>query len=269
MHPRISLHQIVFDAGSSLASNLADCRQIGFSSVGLIDQRLLAHQPAEVARLVSAHDLRVASMTCTPLFAPGDPDRWSEAERKLLTAIDLATAVRSPLVYGCTGSAGNLTWSEAAAVVAQRCPPVLQRSRTVDVSVLVEPTLPTYADISFVSSLRDCLDISRETGLGINLDIWHVWAERDLEHAIRAASPFITHCQIADFRIGNRTMLEKIVPGDGGIPLKQILGWLLEAGYEGVFEIEIHGPTVSEEGRIDAAQRAGDVVGTLLDELGA
>ena len=59
------------------------------------------------------------------------------------------------------------------------------------------------------------------------------------------------------------------IAGDGDIPLRRILGGLLDAGYRGFFELEILGPRIEAEGYESAVRRSLAHLGTLLEELGA
>jgi sugar phosphate isomerase/epimerase len=61
----------------------------------------------------------------------------------------------------------------------------------------------------------------------------------------------------------------RLVPGDGDIPMERIVGQLLEAGYGGVFDIEMIGPRIEEEGYERASRRAVEYVSALLGKLGA
>ena len=53
------------------------------------------------------------------------------------------------------------------------------------------------------------------------------------------------------------------------IPLDRILGDVLEAGYQGVFDIELVGPRIAAEGARTATQRAAQAISEILTRLGA
>jgi len=54
-------------------------------------------------------------------------------------------------------------------------------------------------------------------------------------------------------------------PGDGVMPLEQIIGWILEVGYEGIFDIELVPPPDNDE----AAQiRGAEHLSEILNRLG-
>jgi hypothetical protein len=52
------------------------------------------------------------------------------------------------------------------------------------------------------------------------------------------------------------------------MPLARLFDWLLSAGYDGAFDLELIGPRIDAEGRLPAARRAAERVGELLDSLG-
>jgi len=60
----------------------------------------------------------------------------------------------------------------------------------------------------------------------------------------------------------------RAVPGDGNIPVKRILGWILKACYAGAFDLELIGPRIDEEGHLAAVRRSADNLGEMLRSLG-
>jgi sugar phosphate isomerase/epimerase len=75
--------------------------------------------------------------------------------------------------------------------------------------------------------------------------------------------------QLSDYVFGDRALPARAVPGDGAIPLEPIIGMLLEAGYTGVFDLELLGPRIDAEGPTAAVARGAAHVSTLLDRLKA
>jgi sugar phosphate isomerase/epimerase len=75
--------------------------------------------------------------------------------------------------------------------------------------------------------------------------------------------------QVSDYVLGDRTYPCRAVPGDGAIPLERLIGDLLDAGYAGVFDIELVGPRIAAEGPRVACTRAGEYVSEILLNLGA
>ena len=93
--------------------------------------------------------------------------------------------------------------------------------------------------------------------------------ERGLGATIANGVDTIRIVQLSDFAIGTRNTPNRLVPGDGDIPMHRIVSQLLDAGYPGVFDLEMIGPRIDEEGYASASPRAVEYVGALLRELGA
>ena len=53
------------------------------------------------------------------------------------------------------------------------------------------------------------------------------------------------------------------------MPLERLVGWILEAGYEGAFDLELLGPRIDQEGHLEAVRRSGEYMTKLLESLGA
>ena len=124
-------------------------------------------------------------------------------------------------------------------------------------------------DVGFVHSLRDVVDLARRLGTGVCMEVNACWAERGLADTIARSIDVIRLVQVSDFAIGTLATPDRLVPGDGDIPLARILGQVLEAGYAGVFDLELIGPKIDAEGYESAVPRAVAALGALLDDLGA
>jgi sugar phosphate isomerase/epimerase len=106
-------------------------------------------------------------------------------------------------------------------------------------------------------------------GMGVCLDIFHVWTEGDLRKDIENHAGLISHVQLSDQQRGARQLPCRALPGDGDVPIAAIVGWLLEAGYEGAFDLELSGPAIDATGHRQAAERSAAWLDALLTQLGA
>ena len=75
--------------------------------------------------------------------------------------------------------------------------------------------------------------------------------------------------QVNDFKVGEPARLNRCVPGDGDMPVEWLLGELLDAGYAGLFELEVLGPRIEEEGYASAITRGLSWISERLDRWGA
>jgi sugar phosphate isomerase/epimerase len=119
--------------------------------------------------------------------------------------------------------------------------------------------------VGFVHTLRDAIDLAWRIGTGVCMEVNACWAERNLAGTIAAGIEAIELVQISDYAIGTRTTPERLVPGDGDIPLSRIVESVLDAGYSGVFDIEVIGPRIEDEGYESAIRRSIAYVEALLE----
>jgi sugar phosphate isomerase/epimerase len=73
--------------------------------------------------------------------------------------------------------------------------------------------------------------------------------------------------QVSDYAVGTLSTPARLVPGDGDIPIARILGQVLDAGYDGCFDLELIGPAIEAEGYERAVPRAITALDGLLAEV--
>ena len=132
------------------------------------------------------------------------------------------------------------------------------------IAFAIEHTNSLRVDVGFVHTLRDAIDLAGRLDTGVCMEINACWAERGLAQTIRAGIDRIRLVQVSDFRVGTVASSQRLVPGDGDIPLARIIADLLGAGYEGLFELELIGDAITEEGYDKAIPRAVIALDTLL-----
>ena len=105
-------------------------------------------------------------------------------------------------------------------------------------------------------------------GIGVCIELHACWMEGNLRENLRRAVPLAGLVQASDYVLGDRTTPCRAVPGDGVMPLEAMIGDILEAGYTGMFDLELVGPRIAEEGARAATTRAATYLSELLTRLG-
>lgn len=269
MHPLVSLHQVCFPAEASMEDDLRSTAEAGFSTVGLWGRKAGPLPVATTSELLDLNGLRVSTISHGPLFSPEVRGRDEEHLAAALHTLDVAAGVRSATVYCLSGGGSQSSWEDLANAFETFAAPVVAHASSLGIRLLLEATLPLHRNVSFVHTLRDTMDLAEASGLGVVLDVFPVWTDRDLERQIRDRVELIALCQICDYSLGTQQLPARRVPGDGDLPLRRYIEWLLEAGYEGRFELEIQSPELDDEGVARGAARAGEWLSQVLTDLGA
>jgi sugar phosphate isomerase/epimerase len=237
----------------SVAEDLAFYREAGIPTVGVALRKL--DEPGAADRLAAS------GLAWSDVIGVGS-GRVGEG-------IALAARLGAPMVVLTTGPAGPLTWEEAADRFAATMAALVDQARAAGVGLTLEHTNSLRADVGFVHTLRDAVDLARRIDLGVCIEVNACWGERDLGRTIADGIDRIRLVQVSDYAIGTTSTPDRLVPGDGDIPLSRILGQLLDAGYEGAFELELVGPRIDAEGYASAITRSVERLSELLTDLGA
>jgi sugar phosphate isomerase/epimerase len=266
MHPRISINTISSLAWP-LADDLAMLERLGAAHFGFPLLKIEDDVDGGV-EAIRRSGLGVACIAASTADASLlDPDAALAA---LAPAIDAAGALGSPLCYFTSGrTPGRMTTDDACAALVEALPPAIAHAKQAGVRLAVENNSVTNRNIGFVHTLPDAIRLAEEVDIGICLELQNCWYERDLSRLFRQHVSRFAIVQVSDFRVGEELRLNRRVPGDGSMPLEWLIRELLEAGYEGLFDIEVIGRSVDAEGPESALRRSADWLDERLQEYGA
>ena len=266
MHPRISVSAIS-TISWSLEEDLDFYRQAGIDQVGISLRKLdvSGYDRKRSAALIGEAGLRVTNLLGLGPFTLARPDQWPAQQQRVLAAVDMASAIAAECLILTTGPAGQLPWEEAADALELALAPVLPVAAARGVPFALEHTHSLRADVGFVHSLRDAVDLARRLGVGVCMEINACWAERGLAATLADAVADLRLVQVSDYIIGTTSTPDRTVPGDGDIPIARILAHLEAAGYAGCYDLELIGPRIEAEGYAAAVPRAVAALGELLE----
>jgi sugar phosphate isomerase/epimerase len=261
MNPRLAVNSLS-TATWTLEQDLDLYAALGVRTVALyFDKLAQAGVEKAVARVRDA-DLRTVHLF-TRGFELHDPSTWPEDQARLRTAVDVALELGAPWLGITSGVALGLTWDEAADALGRALEPV----RRPGVGITVEQTLPIRPEVGFVHSLRDSFELATRLELGATMECNYCFGERDLATTVAANVGRLATVQISDLVVPSTVVPDRAVPGDGVIPLRDLLALAFDAGYDGPVEIEQLGPRIEAEGYENALVRAIDAADELLDAL--
>jgi sugar phosphate isomerase/epimerase len=263
MHPRLSVSSVC-SYRQTLDEDIALWERLGVRRIGLTLAKLEAAGIDKGAQRVAEAGLDVTNLIA---FGPRlhDPSAWPAHVDRLLGAVDAARTMNADLLVLTTGPAGPLTWEEAADRLAEFIVPV----RAAEFPLAIEHTNSLRVDVGFVHTLRDMIDLARRLYVGVLCELNACWTERTLAATTRDGMDVIKLVQVSDFVVGTHDTPNRVVPGDGDIPLRRLLGDIVQAGYGGVFDLEMIGPRIEEEGYESAVRRAIEATSALLDSVDA
>jgi sugar phosphate isomerase/epimerase len=266
IHPRLSVNALS-SLSWSFDQDLTLWQELGVHHAGLLISKIEPDRDTKVARLKAA-GIRPSTLVCGS-FALSAPETWDITRTMLNSALDVVASMGGGSVYCTPGRTTGQPWREVFDVFAEAVAPCVAHAKQCGVSLGIEPTVRT--DVSFVNTLRDAMDVCERTGVALVADFGNCWMERDLREVLQRAAPHICLVQICDVIIGSSGKPSpggRVHLGEGELPIRRLMRDVLDAGYEGLFDLEVLGPAIEAEGYAPALRRGVDRASSLLAELG-
>lgn len=219
---------------ASFQEDLAAYIGAGVGGIGVCELKL----PPDGARLLRESGLSATAcvpavpsiLPLPPMEGPSEPEARVDA---LCASVRRLAELEPECVLFLTGP------GERRDVVLEGVRRVAAAGEEAGVRVALEPVHASQKEaFSFVNSVAEAVALLEEAGtssVGLVIDTWHVGEDPDL-----AAFPDrIFGVHVADRREPTRSLFDRVLPGDGVLPLATILRTLDEAGYEGWYDVEI------------------------------
>ena len=227
------------------------CARHGFAGIAPWREAVRALGVEEAGRRIRDAGLRVSGYCRAGLFPAADGAGLRAAIDDTRRAIDEAAALGAEclVVLGGGMPAGSRDLALARRQARDGLAAVLPYARERGVPLAVEPLHPMYAaDRCCISTLKqandlcDVLDPQGQGGVGVAIDVYHVFWDPELEREVGRAGAVrrILAFHVCDWLVPTRDLLlDRGMMGDGVIDIRRIRGMVEAAGYDGLVEVEI------------------------------
>ena len=227
------------------------CARHGIPGIAPWRDQLQAVGVAEGARRIRDAGLSVSGYCRGGMFPAVDEAGLRAAIDDSLRAIDEAAAIgaRCLVILGGGMPAGSRDLALARRQARDGLAAILPRARAAGVPLAIEPLHPMYAaDHCCISTLKQANDLCEELdprgekGLGVAIDVYHVFWDPELEVEIERAGAAgrILAFHVCDWLLPTRDMLlDRGMMGDGVIDIPRIRALIEATGYDGLIEVEI------------------------------
>ena len=148
-----------------------------------------------------------------------------------------------------TGAHPKGDTAEAMRVVGDALGQLARVAADNGVLLALEPLNPSSVNVESaiwtIDQALEVLDRAASDRVGLCLDYWNIWQNTDVEGAIMRAGPSIFTVQASDWRTP-RSFADRIVPGDGAIPLARLIAATRATGFDGPYVVEIFSDDVAD-----------------------
>lgn len=219
----------------------------------------------ESARLLRSHNLEVVSLCRGGFFPSADKTTREAAIADNLKAIDEAAELGAPIVVLVCGSSPGQSLATSREQIKQGMEACIGHAEKKGVILAIEPLHPMYAgDRSAINTLEQANDLAEyfnSPWVGVAVDVYHLWWDPDLQNQVKrcGANGNLSAFHICDWRVPTIDMLnDRGLMGEGCINIKEIRGWVEEAGFNGFNEVEIFSTRLWQQDPDDFLNRITD-----------
>jgi len=232
--------------GWSLEQAIEGYARHGVRGIAVWRDKLAELGVARAAGMLKVHDMTVTGLCRAGLMPGAENHGWRAALDDNRRAIDEAAAIGARCVIMIAGGLppGSTDIVGARSQVQDGLAEILPYARSANVKLALEPLHPMFAaDRACVNTLTHANDLcdALGPGIGVAVDVYHVWWDPNLEREIaRAGTARLLAFHVCDWLVPTTDlMLDRGMMGDGVIDIRRIRGWMEAAGYEGMCEVEI------------------------------
>ena len=222
--------------------------RLGVDTIEVCEFKLDDTHLGEQLALIGRHNLAISSVqpsirTLFPSQSQPEPrnvpDRMARFRRTIELFGELATGV--PFVTN-TGIPPNGNIQEVLDTAVREYRALADFADERGARVALEPLNASIMNVeSAIWTLEQGMGIVEAVdrpNFGICLDVWNIWQNADIVEAIRATGDRIFVVQLSDWRTP-RSYQDRLIVGQGEIPLPPLLRTIHESGYRGSYVVEI------------------------------
>jgi sugar phosphate isomerase/epimerase len=236
---KLSLNTATVRKQWTLAQIIDGCARHGIGGISPWRDQVAQMGLKEAARAVRSNQLKVTGLCRGGFFTAKN---WRDDNMRAIEEAQELGAQCLVLVVG-----GLMPQSKDLAGARERVRDgiavILPEARKAGVPLAIEPLHPMQAaERACVNTLEQALDLCDELGegLGVAVDIYHVWWDPKLQSQIARAGNRVLAYHICDWLVPTRDLLnDRGMMGDGVVNLPLVRSWVEAAGYTGFQEVEI------------------------------
>ena len=236
----------------TFAQDIELYRKEGIDFIEICEAKLDAADPDSQLRALKDSGLTVSSVqpqlhSLFPDFPRPEPKSPRERMKRLHQTIELFGRHFSGVTLATvSGAAPNGDYALAYRTAAHEYKEVAKIAADNGVRIGLEPLNPVMMNVdTFLCSIAHAgrvIESVDHPQFGLFLDVWHFWEEADAPALIRKYGSKIFGVHVSDWR-DPRAFADRFLPGEGIIPLVNILRAIRRTGYAGTYTLEIFSDT--------------------------
>ena len=226
---------------------------LGITMIEVCEEKLDDQRYKEQMEMVASHGLSVSAIQ--PQVRTFGASQMTPEPRELdarVSRLRLSIERLSPFARGCpfivnTGAPDKGNIEAMVKTTVRELKKLAVFAADHGVRLALEPlnasSMNSESAIWTIAQALVIIDAVNRDNVGLCLDFWNIWQNANVEEEIRRAADRIFVLQVSDWRTPQSSG-DRLIPGDGIIPLGELLHVVHETGYTGACTVEIFSQNV-------------------------
>ena len=227
----------------SLLETVTSFLRMGIDTIGIWQPKLSEFGEERGIELIKESGLKVSSLSWVGGFTGSHGHSYLDALDDAHDALQIAAELQAESLVIISGSRSGHLMNHSRRLVYEAMNSLGDEAERLGVSLAIQPMHRFFAEEwTFLTTLKETfqiLDECHSDSVGIALDLYHMWQDPFLLELIENRSDRIKLVQVADWNTPVLSELDRYLPGDGIIPLEEILGRIHQSSYSGFYETNI------------------------------
>jgi len=241
----------------------------GIPAIGVWRQKLSDCGTERALELLRETHLKVSHLSWAGGFTGSDGRSYRDSVEDALEALRTARRLGTRTLIVYTGARGGHTFNHARRLVRGALEELLPSAEQLDVDLALEPMHPGCAKgWTFLTDLDDTLALLDAVGsprAKFVLDTYHTGFDEGLAARIPEIISRVALVQLGDARGAPEGEPNRCRLGEGNIPLREIIGALKGAGYDGFYDVELLGEEIETCGYHTLLEHAKQAFAELVE----
>jgi len=220
----------------------------GIPAIGVWRQKLSDCGETKGIELLAENGLKVSHLFWAGGFTGSDGRSFRASVDDAGEALRTARALGTDALVVYSGARAGHTFNHARRLIKEALKELAPAAAELGVVLAVEPMHPgCAAEFTFLTDIDEVLDLLEAVGseqVRVVFDTYHLGQDRQIIDRIPEIARHVAIVQLGDARQPPTGEQNRCRLGDGTIPLKEIVGALADAGYDGFYDVELLGEEI-------------------------
>lgn len=240
--PTLSLNQST-TLRWSFEEDVVRYRLAGIDTMGVWLPKLLEYGEERGIEWLRWNEVSVSTLSYAGGFTGAFGHELIDVMEETRDLIDLAATLRASSLVVVTGPMNNHITKHATRLVVDSLKELADEAADRDVTLSLMPMRKVFCrNWTFLHQLDETLailDRVNHPAVRLAFDVYHLWPEKNLLQRLPELVSRIGVVQVSDAAPTSTTEYDRVLPGEGILPVSELITGLADAGYRGPVDYQI------------------------------